>query len=401
MAEVADLLSIVENLYRQGGKMLFADPLSRVCGPTEGWFDPSLPRKLAALFEYLPDEVRNNENVRVYAGRDTYAAGRLLQQWRKPTNPISKGKLLTKEVAQNAFHIGVDDVNKCVVETIQLIKDGKNFAILMPVSVTSELVRLENVEGERCFDKEMAIKMSAMSKITLASSSEVWLIHLPGEPFNHFLNNDMEGLGLTGCQAVFQDSLAREKETAGIIQDYENIVAEELLKLSIKKESDQNVEGMTEAFPVKRASNRSDTRILSPAANTITTGERHNREHETRAITPVLEKSKIRWKNVPKHPIPALSDLNQWIGHQLKHKQLPKEYTEKPPKGKLITSVEGHPTGLLAVPNHRRIAAHHSTTITSTCIGTTNPRGHTPPVAYKSIIHPEATVLLARDGQRC
>jgi hypothetical protein len=38
LAEVADLLSIVENLYRQGGKMLFADPLSRVCGPTEGWY---------------------------------------------------------------------------------------------------------------------------------------------------------------------------------------------------------------------------------------------------------------------------------------------------------------------------------------------------------------------------
>jgi hypothetical protein len=42
IAEVADLLSIVENLYRQGGKMLFADPLSRVCAPTEGWYDPSI-----------------------------------------------------------------------------------------------------------------------------------------------------------------------------------------------------------------------------------------------------------------------------------------------------------------------------------------------------------------------
>ncbi len=90
----------------------------------------------------------------------------MVQQWRRPTNPISKGKLLTKEVAQNTFRIGVDNVNKCVVETIQLMKDGKNFAILMPVSVTSELARLENVKGERCFDKEMAIKVSAMSKIT-------------------------------------------------------------------------------------------------------------------------------------------------------------------------------------------------------------------------------------------
>jgi hypothetical protein len=73
-------ISIVENLYNQDGEMLFADPLSRVCGPTEGWFDPSLPRKLAALFEYFLDDVRNNENVRVYAGKDTYAAGRLVQK---------------------------------------------------------------------------------------------------------------------------------------------------------------------------------------------------------------------------------------------------------------------------------------------------------------------------------
>jgi hypothetical protein len=379
--------------------MLFADPLSRVCGPTEGWFDPSLPRKLTALFEYLPDEVRNNVSVRVYAGKDTYAAGRLVQKWRKPTNPISKGKLLTKNLALDTFHIGVDDVNKCVIEAIQLIKDKKNFAILMPVSVTSEIARLENMEGERCFDKEMAIKVSAMSKVTLAS--RVWLINLRGQPFNHFLNNDMEGLGLTGCQAVFQDSLARERESSEIIQDYNDIVAEEQLKQSDLNELDQNEDGTAEAFPVTRSRNRSDTRILSPAANTITTGERPNREHETRAVTPVLENSEIRWTNVPKHPIPALSDLNQWIEHQLKHKRLPKEYTEEPPKGKFITSVEGRPEELLAIHTEsRRITTHHSSAITSTCTGIANPRGHTPSVAYKSIIYPETATLLARDGQR-
>ena len=84
-----------------------------------------------------------------------------------------KPNIQGQAAALDTFHIGVDDVNKCVVETIQLIKDGENFAILMPVSVTSEIARLENVEGEKRFDKEMAIKVSAMSKITLASSSEV------------------------------------------------------------------------------------------------------------------------------------------------------------------------------------------------------------------------------------
>jgi hypothetical protein len=143
LAEVADLLSIVENLYRQGGKMLFADPLSRVCGPTEGWYDSSIPRKLAALFEHLPNEVRNNPNIRVYAGKDTYAAGRIIQKWRKPTNPISQGKLLTKDLAPNTFHIGIDDVNKSVNEIVKLIHDKKSFAVLIPISVTSEIARLE------------------------------------------------------------------------------------------------------------------------------------------------------------------------------------------------------------------------------------------------------------------
>ncbi len=51
-----------------------------VCGPTEGWYESSLPRKLAALFEHLPEKVRDNVNMRVYAGKDTYAAGRLVQK---------------------------------------------------------------------------------------------------------------------------------------------------------------------------------------------------------------------------------------------------------------------------------------------------------------------------------
>ena len=52
----------------------------------------------------------------------------------------------------------------------------------------------------------------------------------------------MEGLGLTGCQEVFQDSLAQAKETSGIIQDYEDIIKKEYLE--------------AEAFPVTRSRNR-------------------------------------------------------------------------------------------------------------------------------------------------
>ncbi len=139
----------------------------------------------------------------MYAGKDTYAAGRLVQKWRKPSNPISQGKLLSKDLAPSRFHIGIDDVNKSVNEVVKLVKDNMHFAVLMPISVTSEIARLENVDGERCHDLELAKKVSAMSKISLASSAEVWLIKLPGEYLNHFYSDDMDGLGLTGIQEVF------------------------------------------------------------------------------------------------------------------------------------------------------------------------------------------------------
>ncbi len=53
--------------------------------------------------------------------------------------------------------------------------------MLMKISVTSEIARLENINGERCHDLDLTKKVAKMSKITLASSAEVWLINLPGE----------------------------------------------------------------------------------------------------------------------------------------------------------------------------------------------------------------------------
>ncbi len=58
LLETADLLSIVENLYRTGGKMLLADPLSRICAPNDGFYDVELPAKIHALLQPLPEEVR-------------------------------------------------------------------------------------------------------------------------------------------------------------------------------------------------------------------------------------------------------------------------------------------------------------------------------------------------------
>ncbi len=56
------------------------------------------------------------------------------------------------------------------------------------------------MDGQRMYDLDMAKKVSAISKIVMASSAEVWLIHCPGPTFNHFYSNDMEGLNLIEIQ---------------------------------------------------------------------------------------------------------------------------------------------------------------------------------------------------------
>ena len=93
LLETADLLSIVENLYRTGGKMLLADPLSRLCAPSDGFYDDTLPAKIHTLLENLPPQVAECRAMRVSANKDTAAVSRIVQRWRKPTNPISQGKL--------------------------------------------------------------------------------------------------------------------------------------------------------------------------------------------------------------------------------------------------------------------------------------------------------------------
>jgi hypothetical protein len=125
LAEVSDLLSIIENLHREGGKMLFADPLSRICGPTEGWHDPALPSKIATLLRYLPEEIRETQKIRLYAGKDTGGVSKFLYQWRKKkgllASSVVSGKLPSTTESQDAFHIGVEDVNKVLLTNVETL----------------------------------------------------------------------------------------------------------------------------------------------------------------------------------------------------------------------------------------------------------------------------------------
>jgi hypothetical protein len=68
-------------------------------------------------------------------------------------------------------------------------------------------------------------------------------------------------------------------------------------------------------------------------------------------ITPVISEGRVKWKRMPREPIPQLSDLNLWVGQQLMHVNMPKKYLNVQPKGSLIPMDSTYPEGLLAVPN--------------------------------------------------
>jgi hypothetical protein len=143
IAETADLQSLVQTHYRQGSKMLLADPLSRLCSPSSGFFDPTLPAKLQSLLKYLPAHLKKHENVRVYAYKDTAALSRHIQAWRELKNPISQGRL-SSSTAKNSLHIGIMHSDGNFKELQGLLTQNKQFAILCPIGIVAEVSRNDN-----------------------------------------------------------------------------------------------------------------------------------------------------------------------------------------------------------------------------------------------------------------
>jgi hypothetical protein len=178
LAVVSDLLSIVENLYRQGGKMLFADPLSNksmwshrgMAGPKHPVQDCDITKTLTGIFYK-----RESEDKVICMLEKTLQEHR--RYYINEGNPkhllassITKGKLSTSGDSSEAFHIGVEDVNKVVDLCRMLIKQEKQFiAVLIPISVVvGEIVRLENNDHERIYEPELINAVEKLSRIILA-----------------------------------------------------------------------------------------------------------------------------------------------------------------------------------------------------------------------------------------
>jgi hypothetical protein len=151
--ETADLQSLVEQHYKQGAKMLLADPLSRIGAPASGFYDPTLPSKFQALARFLPESIKGIKTIRVYANKDTSALSRHVQAWRYPlippcysprANPISQGgRLNSVDFADkaNVFYLGINHAEKIIDEIKEMLFSDTQFAVLIPTGLISEIAR--------------------------------------------------------------------------------------------------------------------------------------------------------------------------------------------------------------------------------------------------------------------
>jgi hypothetical protein len=81
-----------------------------------------------------------------------------------------------------AFSIGTPHADTGVREIRELISSGKAFAILTPISLIPQIARGCN-EGDT--DETIVEKVNQMTKIVMASTTDAWLVYLPGFARRH------------------------------------------------------------------------------------------------------------------------------------------------------------------------------------------------------------------------
>jgi hypothetical protein len=171
--ETSDLTSIVTTLYKAGPTMAIADPLSRLVRQEHRVENLDLPVLLEMLLSELPDDIRNAQHIRVNAEKDTHVVTRMVQRWRKPTNPISNTIGPTAEKLD--LLVSAPYADKLPLKVAEYIRQDTPFAILVPLPLLNEIDRV----GKTKIDQAVREKRLKMKLIISSSLGQAWLINHP------------------------------------------------------------------------------------------------------------------------------------------------------------------------------------------------------------------------------
>ena len=173
--ETSDLISAVQTLYKAGEYLSpphgLADPLSRLPrGETVQRL--MLPALLRILLDNLPEQVCTATNMRVHAEKDTTVAARIVQKWRRPTNPIST---VRKAPTKADFLIFASYADKVTHQIADHIRNGQPFAALVPIDLLHEIDKDKN----GCIDEKVKALRQKMPTVVMTAANQLWLISHP------------------------------------------------------------------------------------------------------------------------------------------------------------------------------------------------------------------------------
>ncbi len=261
---------------------------------------------------------------------------------------ITQGKLRTSEDTSSAFHIGVEDVNRVVDLCRNLIKQKTQFAVLIPISVVGEIARQENVDGERVYDRKVVSSIEGLSRIVLAQDAEMLLISINGQRIDEFITLQKQVEANMQEMTEVQAAVIKARNSnvnIALRQEADQLHAESFHATSLNTEKSQAV--LTNVLlPATRAMNKraksTEKRVSNSSADDssiegIPFGDRR----------PIITDSTLKWKRIPREPIPRISDFKLWVGKQLMHKNMPTKYQHMHPEGELIAMDSTYPEGLL------------------------------------------------------
>ncbi len=232
-----------------------------------------------------------------------------------------------------------------------LIKEGKQFAILIPISIVGEIARLENNGNERHYDTELISSVEKLSRIILAQDAEMWLISLDKHHIDEFVSLQKQMEANLQDLTILKEAVLKAKgsKVNKVLREESESYCHDVDPLNQGDEGQENI--FTHIMlPSTRAMAKRTKHSKGRSTGTTPNGEDQQAIVKEDSI-PVINEGRIKWKRVPREPVPQLSDINLWVGQQLRHTNMPNKYLNVQPKGDLIPMDSTYPEGLLAVPN--------------------------------------------------
>ena len=313
--EVQDLNSIVQTLYKKGPLLVLSDALSRCCQPETDLYDNDMPRKIAVLLDRLPERIKHCKYIRVHYNKDTAAAGRIVQRWRSPKNPVSPVAPASTSIVDFVIAFPLD---KGTITIKDMLLRKQPFAMLIPVST---ICKISQCPATRAIIPHVQAMVDACPKIIISAANLAWIMYFGKD--EHCVQTQV----LINVDDPNSEDFGCGHEEAVEIMDacVAQCVCLPMTRSQAKAEASQSIDdgisSQAATFEIKpKRKGRAKRKTVSKSSSSCVLGEPEPKRPKNGTATSRLMTS---YKDAP-------PDTHEnWVGQQLKGQPIPESQAKK------------------------------------------------------------------------